>query len=126
MEKGYPNASYFYNGTHEHAYVGLPFIFGENQEMGFIIVDPTSDQLFEDKEHAPKNLTFVASGTTWEYETDWVRGANLFPDPRNDSSFSNLHTLRTSPDPDIRASTRIRKYFKRVFKNPVEVEIEDF
>jgi len=97
MEKGYPNASLLHNYDQDHVYVGLPFVFGENEEKGFIVVDPTSDQLFNNKKIAPRNNLFVAPGAKWKYETDWEGGEDLFPKLRDDSSFSNLHTLRDRP-----------------------------
>lgn len=124
MEKGYPNAALFFNGYHDHAYNGLSFLFGKNKERGFIIVDPTSDQLFNDKENAPRNNLFVVSGAKWKYESDWKRGADLFPSLGNNSEFSNLHTLRNNPSSEIHESRNIKKYFKKVFKNSVEINAE--
>lgn len=126
MSKGYPNSSYFYNYKHDHAYVGLPFLFGENQEKGFIIIDPTSDQLFYDKRNAPRNNLFVVSGIKWKYETDWKGGQDLYPNSDNGSVFSNLHTLKKHQFSSIYESGEIDKYFKKVFKNSVDVNIESF
>jgi len=111
MEKGYPNAAYLSSG-HNHAYVGLPFVLGLNQEKGFILVDPTSDQLFNNKTHAPRNYVFVA-GTEWEYITDWENGNDLYPSPsRPKTYFSNLQTLRDGPSPFIEWDTNITKFLK--------------
>ncbi|MCK4650000.1 hypothetical protein KAT36_02090 [Candidatus Pacearchaeota archaeon] len=126
MEKGYPNASFFYNNKRDHAYAGLPFLFEKNQKKGFIIIDPTSDQLFNDRKNAPRNNLFVAFGTKWEYKTDWKGGADLFPDSNDKSIFSNLDTLRSRPHSFIYASKNIDDYFERVFRNPVEVSVDSF
>lgn len=126
MEKGYPNSSFFYNDFHDHAYVGLPFVFGEDREKGFIIVDPTSDQLFYDKKNAPRNSLFVASGAKWKYEADWKGGADLFPSAWNLSRFSNLHTIRNNLDSSLHESwIGMGGYFTKVFKNPVDVDLLD-
>lgn len=126
MEQGYPNASLFVNDRHDHVYNGLPFLFGDDGKRGFVIVDPTSDQLFNDKRHAPRNNLFVVFGTRWKYETDWRGGADLFPREEDYSRFSNLHTLRENPSPGICTSGEIASYFKEIFKNPVDVEIDPF
>ena len=123
MEKGYPNATFFYNAKNDHAYVGLPFLFGEDAEKGFIIVDPTSDQLFKNRK-SPKNNLFVASGDKWDYETNWRGGADLYPSEKDYSKFSNLYTLRNHPTSSIYECNKINRYFKNIFKNPVEVKIE--
>jgi hypothetical protein len=125
MEKGYPNVTYFNNNKYDHSYNGLPFLFGDNEEKGFIIIDPTSDQLFNDKNHAPRNNLFVVFSTKWKYETDWKRGLDLFPKKEDYSTFSNLHTLRKKPSPSIYKSEKIIKYFNEVFENPVDVKIDD-
>jgi hypothetical protein len=126
MEKGYPNASFFYSSHGGHAYNGLPFLFGKNQEKGFIVVDPTSDQLFKDKESPPRNNLFVVSGDKWEYKTDWANGNDLFPGLKDYSGFSNLNTLRNIPNSEIHVSMDINKYFEEVFKNPVKVDVRSF
>jgi hypothetical protein len=126
MEKGYPNATFFYNESKDHAYTGLPFIFGENQEPGFIIADPTSDQSFNDKRSAPRNNIFIASGNKWIYQPGGEKGLNLFPNRKDKSVFSNLETLRIAPNKSIKQSSRIKKYFAEVFKHPVQVNIGDF
>ena len=126
IEKGYPNASLFNNSYHDHTYNGLPFLFGDNNEKGFIIVDPTSDQLFNDKKNAPRNSIIVVSGDRWKYETDWAMGADLFPSSNDNSKFSNLHILRENPDSRIHQSGNIEKYFTEVFKNSVDVKVESF
>lgn len=128
MERGYPNASVFLSGygRHGHVYVGLPFVFGEKQEKGFVIADPTSDQLFDDKKNAPRNSIFVAPGAKWEYKTDWAYGADLFPGSDNGSKFANLHTLRTIQASPVHGSMGVEKYFGEVFKNPVDVDVEGF
>ena len=111
MERGYPNASHFYNARRDHAYNGLPFVFGDSEEKGFIILDPTSDQLFNNKKHAPRNNVFVVPGARWKYETDWGKGVDLFPSSGDRSRFANLHTLRKVSHSDIYESTDIKKYF---------------
>lgn len=126
MEKGYPNAAFFYNKEHNHAYNGLPFVLGENNKKSFIIVDPTSDQLFDDKKNAPRNNVFVGFGEKWKYETDWADGADLFASVEDGSVFANLYTLRRFSSPSIWLRESVGQYFEKVFENTVDVEIKDF
>jgi len=124
MEKGYPNAASFHSGTHNHAYNRLPFIFGKNKKRGFIIIDPTSDQLFKNKKIAPRNNIFISTNTWWEYKTDWEKGADLFPNSSYDSRFSNLYTLKNDPKSPISISRYIGDYFKEVFKSSIKVKVK--
>ncbi|MBT4376830.1 hypothetical protein HOD29_05650 [archaeon] len=126
MEKGYLNSSFFYNDCQDHAYVGLPFLFGKNKEKGFIIIDPTSDQLFNNKKNAPRNNLFIVSGDKWKYETDWKDGENLYPGEKDNSKFSNLDTLRNHPGEKIYESYGMNKYFKQVFENTIKLKIKSF
>ncbi len=121
LSLGYPNATHFYNRKYDHAYVGLPFLIEKEALTGFIIVDPTSDQLFRNKNIAPRNYIFVSFGDDWEYKTDWEYRANLFPEPKDNSVYSNLNTLRNNPNPSIYESNDIEEYFKKVFKNPIKL-----
>jgi len=76
LEFGYVNAMYVYaNHPVDHAYLLLPFV--TEQRAGSIVIDPTSDQLWDERK--PRNDVFVAEGTRWEYRTDWEEGADLFP-----------------------------------------------
>ncbi len=78
IELGYPNAVYAYSQRHDHGYVVLPFVFENKTFKGVIVVDPTSDQLWNNKKI--RNATFIKLGAKWEYKTDWRGGKNLFPD----------------------------------------------
>lgn len=126
MERGYPNASILGNDLHDYACIGLPFLFGRKEEKGFIVTDPTSDQSFRDEKNAPRNNLFVVFGNKWEYKTDWDDGADLFPSKNDNSGFSNLETLRENPSSGIFVSERIEEYFKKVFENPIEVDVKYF
>ncbi len=125
MDKGYPNASLVYNSYYDHSYVALPFLLREIEDKGFILADPTSDQLFKDMKHAPRNNLFVVLGDKWVYETDWKSGHNLYPSPEDSSSFANLHTLRAYPGNSITVEEGIKKYFRNVFDNPVRIRTDD-
>ncbi len=120
MDIGYPNAAFLYNKMRDHAYVALPFLLRENNNKGFIIIDPTSDQLFDNKE-APRNNLFVAFGSTWVYKTDWEFGQDLYPKPEDRSRFLNLETLRNNFGDIVRESQLITEYFETVFDNPIKI-----
>ena len=122
LKRGYPNSSIFGNWKGNHAYLGLPFLLDSTQQRGFLIIDPTSDQLFHNKRVAPKNNIFVSLGEEWIYETDWGNGKNLYPSKEDDSAFSNLHTLREVPNSSVHESKDLERFFKEVFENPVEVD----
>ncbi len=75
LAQGYPNAMVASTYQHDHSYVLLPFVLGE--ETGVILADPTSDQLWQQRQ--PKNYV-AAFGPDWSYCTHWHEGADLFPD----------------------------------------------
>jgi hypothetical protein len=128
IKKGYSNATCLGNLKKNHCYCGLPFILESTKEKGFIIADPTSDQLWwKNNIIPPRNIIFVTKRDKWKYETDWKSEADLFP-----THFSNLATLRedvlkkrdkneTNICPND--SSEIKKYFKEVFENPIRLEI---
>lgn len=120
MDKGYPNASFIYNERYSHAYIALPFLLRELKNKGFLIIDPTSDQLFNNK-MAPKNNLFVSFGNKWIYETDWKFGKDLFPVPYSNSTYANLDSLRDKCDDKIYRYNEIQEYFKEVFNNPIKI-----
>ncbi|MDH3352962.1 MAG: hypothetical protein OEL87_00760, partial [Nanoarchaeota archaeon] len=99
-------------------YTAFPFML-EN-EKGFIIADPTSNQLWRDQDIAPRNHIFVAGHKNWEYRTNWKDGSDLYPDTyiNLDSFRSNIHSW-TSYNGDIET------YFKKTFENPVIIHSRD-
>ena len=126
MSEGYPNASKISIREHDHAYNVLPFVFGENKEEGFIIADPTSDQLFNG-DYRPRNLILVVPKNQWNYITDWKNGANL--SPKGDgwsSTFSNLSSLRNQPPTfsEVYEEVDFNHFSQEVFKNPIDVNME--
>jgi hypothetical protein len=120
MSIGYPNATFFYNSNRDHAYTALPFVISNDNAEGFIIVDPTSDQLFNKAKASMRNYIFTTSGKKWEYITDWARGSDLYADI-DDSKFSNLSTLKNHPQKDLYESSKMSVYYDSVFKNPVDI-----
>jgi len=123
MNKGYSNSSVLgdsLNGCN-HYYNGLPFVLEETNEKGFIIVDPTSNQLWwrNPKIDPPKNLIFLANGCHFDYHTDWYNGWNLIP-----YLYMNLSTLRKL-NGDCEVFEDINKYYKEVFENPIRLDIKD-
>lgn len=111
LSYGYPNAVSFADSENDHAYNGLPFAVGEKK--GFIIIDPTSDQMW-DLDESPRNLVFLCDGKKWEYSTDWKDGANLFPD-----KCLHIGNLRRY-FPDYGPT---KSFFEKVFKNVVDVRL---
>jgi hypothetical protein len=137
MENGYHNAAYGYNKKNDHGCVLLPFVMKDNQ--GIVVIDPTSDQLWDDsmpREYflkKPKNHTFVVFGEIkdkrfthfndkWEYITDRKGDKDLVPD-----SIMNLETLREHKNQQIdnvkpcHSFRVLANYLEKAFSNPVEV-----
>ncbi len=124
LEKGYANTTYIHNKEHNHSYITLPFTIDEINTKGFIIVDPTSDQLFNNKKIAPRNNLFISFGETWNYTTDWREGKNLYPF-ENTSVYANLHTIRKYPvSQGVFKDDNMEKYFEKIFKKTVKMDIK--
>lgn len=120
MDKGYVNATLIANDVRDHTYIALPFLLGREKRRGFIITDPTSDQLFDNEETAPRNNTFVSFGEKWKYKTDWKRGRDLFPIQWS-STFAHLQTIRDINTNYIIKDRDIEKYFNNVFDSSVKI-----
>ncbi len=118
IEFGYPNATYVYSNKHDHAYSLLPFVLGMEGLEGSIVIDPTSDQLYNGRIR-PRNAVFIKMGDKWEYKTDWANGADLFPD-----RFCSMNILRMTPKDILRHQAYYRnsqEFFMTAFSNPVLV-----
>jgi len=111
---GYPNASVL-DSDHDHCYTAFPFLLGE--EKGFIVADPTSDQLWHGSVR-PRNHIFVAKHGDWEYKTNWASGHDLYPD-----NYINLDSLKKNKNNWCSYNSDIDGFFDRVFENPVSVSI---
>jgi hypothetical protein len=111
---GYFNAA-IANAINDHEYVFLPFVLGKTQ--GSIIIDPTSDQLWNEGP-TPRNVVFVELGTFWEYETHYSEGANLFPAAVG-------HLEKFSKYPFLRFDKFIDgiDFLETAFANPVKLPI---
>jgi hypothetical protein len=70
LDMGFSNAVYA-DSNKGHSYVALPFVMRDSGEKGFIVIDPTSDQMWKNI-HGPRNHTFVIFGDEFEYKTDWI------------------------------------------------------
>jgi hypothetical protein len=78
IDFGYPNATYAYSNRYDHGYTILPFILGNDEVSGSVLIDPTYDQMWDNP--TSRNAVILKLGPRWEYKTDWAHGANLFPD----------------------------------------------
>lgn len=126
MANGFVNSSYVYNSVDDHGYVVLPFVMGEEEQKGYVIADPTSDQLFFNSNFNTRNLVFAVFDKKWEYRTNWKGGSNLFPKPerRFNSGYTNLAVLRKICKDDRLniVQPRISDLYNRVYDNSVEIE----
>ena len=129
MLLGYPNAVYAYSKI-DHGYAMLPFVFMRKKRVkGVIIIDPTSDQMWDERVVAPRNLVFVQLGRKWSYNTHWKDESNLYP--------SHVLSLKTLEKLFIHAFYENRrrlfslndkryfyhnipKYLEMAFSNPIQ------
>jgi hypothetical protein len=111
----YPNASVLSDEDDDHCYTAFPFLMED--EKGFIIADPTSDQLWRSR-HGHRNDIFVVRDGEWEYRTDdWAEGNDLYP-----HRYKNLASLRDREGYEWGMyDYNIKGYFRKVFENPVRV-----
>jgi hypothetical protein len=118
MTVGYPNAAYAYSKTCDHGYVILPFIIRNENILGSILIDPTSNQLW--KAENIRNAVMIKIGTEWEYRADWQNGGNMFPD-----RICSIDIMRKAPE-DISETAYYHKdarvYLTEAFNNPVMIE----
>lgn len=114
MKKGYSNVVGLDSYYKDHYYLGLPFIMEKTQEKGWVILDPTSDQLWEDRTISKRNLIFIANSNKWTYKTDWAGAGDLFPD-----YYINLGTLRKQ----LRYDNDVEECFEKVFQTQVKIEV---
>lgn len=108
MSLGYPNALRVRNSEFDHDYVILPFIYKD--QIGVVLADPTSDQLWKKHKNRPRNVVSVYLGNKWSYETDWKSGANLYP-------------TKVEYFPEIIKSVDMEIFLKNAFSNPIELSV---
>lgn len=119
LAHGYPNAVYVCSSINDHSYVTLPFVFGKGRDSveGMIVVDPTSDQMWD--KPGRRNAVFIKLGSTWEYRTDWLNEANLYPDKA-----CSVWTVKRSPKLDDKQwHYGIPTFYESTFENPIKVAI---
>lgn len=123
MDLGYPNAAYAYHNTQDHGYVILPFVVKGSRMKGTIIVDPTSDQMWENLKSPPRNAVFIMTGNKWEYRTAWHDDANLFPNRIMDlKTIRYLRRSSLSLDSfDSYKHKNGRVYLEKAFANPIDI-----
>lgn len=84
IEHGLFHAAFAYNSKNDHAYLIFPFVMKNSDFRGTIVADPASDIFSAYSEMLGKepkrNLLFIASGDSFEYNTVYFGSANLFPD----------------------------------------------
>ncbi|MFC1752747.1 hypothetical protein ACFL96_05060 [Thermoproteota archaeon] len=124
---GYCNAITPRSGKWDHTYVALPFVIKGSGIVGSIVLDPTSDQMWDDKNKAPRNAVFVSIGDDWSYQTDWKRDGDvrreLFPDKID--AYLDFARIRARVKRDsfpTHTTSDPRGYLKKAFKNPVDIK----
>ena len=126
LAAGYHNTTMVNNQEKNHCYLEFPFHLKKEGLVGFVTVDPTSDQGYLDgdfvegsKRTPPRNYISVSFGKKWSYERRG--GIEYFPSDK--SGFTNLDVLRNYPNKKLSLSPLWDKYFSEVFKNPVPVKL---
>ena len=121
MLSGYPNASVLCDQTDNHCYTAFPFVLKNNK--GFIIADPTSDQLWTSSEIIPpRNHIFVVKHNNWAYQTDYEKGNEHGDDNLYPTCYMNLNSFKKDSFKALRVySYNLETYFKEVFKNPIKI-----
>ncbi len=119
IENKHPNATVFYNEDLGHAHIGFSFVIGEN-EKAFVILDPTSEQVFFGSDNLPKNNIFVYFSKEWDYYTDFNEDDNLYLH-HGKSRYTNLGTLRNKKMWGF-GEKGVGKYFDNIFSNIYNIE----
>ena len=123
----YPMVSIATNLRQDHVYPIIPFILN-NEKSGVIVIDPTSDQLWRNLQHPPRNSLFIVSGLRWEYNTQWSEGNNLYPESVVDiSSIKSMLVGHLNDDRNFYTSYNTAKsdvpaYFHNAFSNSVSFQ----
>ena len=119
IELGYPNAAYAYSTRRDHGYTLLPFVLEGEDIKGTIVVDPTSDQLWNGQA-GKRNDVFIKLGDKWEYKTDWGLRGNLFP-----NTICSIDILRRNPENlgnENRYHAGGTDYLRKAFSNPLVLD----
>src|SRR3989344_276221 len=115
---GFLNAAYVLDDPDDHGYNAFPFTIKEPHTEGVVIVDPTSDQLWESRV-GPRNMILVISGKEWVYKTSRSFGKDLFPTHAFHIG-SLLHADYFRHETEYMAP--IMEYFAEAFRNPVDMD----
>ena len=122
MSIGYANASVLLDSYDDHCYAAFPFLL--HDKKGFILADPTSNQLWwlDKNIKCPRNHIFVVEHNNWEYKTDWRDETDLYP-----NRYQNLHSIKENFGKNEKWFDEymwdIDRYFEEVFTNPINVKI---
>ena len=120
MLLGYPNASVLCDQTDRHCYTAFPFVLKNNK--GFIIADPTSNQLWKRPEIIPpRNHIFVVEHNNWEYQTDYEKGNEFGDDNLYPNCYLNLDSFKRNKDALRIYFYDIETYFEEVFKHSIKI-----
>ena len=132
---GYVNAVYAANNEYDHAYPLVPFVMEDSGMRGSIIIDPTSDQLWEDVpgrtfRAKPRNHVFVMGEGEWKYETHW----QFDKDPEGPKDLSpDMVVAHFSRKKDRSSSdyvtqvflgkAPVQQYYREAYRNPIRLSI---
>lgn len=130
LENGYGNSMSSYCSKFDHAYNILPFVIKDSDKKGVILLDGTSEQLWDNLEESkkPKSLISVFFSNEWEYITNWRSSANLYP-----NMLSTIETIETELERsghyeiwlgNTERLKSIKGEIKKSWKNPITIDLE--
>ncbi|NTV24513.1 MAG: hypothetical protein HGA85_09215 [Nanoarchaeota archaeon] len=118
---GYPNAVNVFDEPDDHDYNAYPFIIKDSGTKCVVVLDPTSDQLWDGlpAPTRPRNMVQIVMGEKWDYKTEWKHGNDLYPTLANHiGTFHDQQRVTSNED----VFTPIKSFFQQAFKNPVPID----
>lgn len=115
---GYPSAAYVYDRFDDHGYTIVPFKLAGKTE-GVVMLDPTSDQLWNGLDKQPRNAVSVFLERRWEYKTHWQKGADLYPDVVMHVGIMKKILVKNWGLANDRHYDEPRSFLEKAFDNPI-------
>jgi hypothetical protein len=115
LQKDYPNVMLLYG--HMHTYVGLPFILNDIQ--GMIAIDSTFKQLWASSD-AQRVHVSIRFGQEWDYETEYLGGANHKPTKAHDAKTAN-ESINIFHEISLLKNRPIQEVLAKAYGNPISL-----
>ncbi|MCM2324952.1 MAG: hypothetical protein NDI94_00675 [Candidatus Woesearchaeota archaeon] len=115
LQENYPNVLLLYG--HMHTYVGLPFILHDNP--GMIAIDPTFKQLWASSDDQRVHVS-IRFGPEWDYETEYLGGANHKPTKAHDARTAN-ESINIFHEISTFKNRPIQEVLMKAYGNPISL-----